>query len=55
MGIGKAFAEPKVADLLSSHLNKPTDNKSREKIAKHDIKDVATIGAAFSDVWGMWI
>lgn len=52
--IGKAFAEANVAGLLSSHLNKPTDNKIREKITKHDIQGVATIGAAVSDVWGMW-
>ena len=52
--IGKAFAEANVAGLLSSHLNKPTDNKIRERITKHDIQGVATIGAAVSDVWGMF-
>ena len=52
--IAKAFAEANVAGLLSTHLNKPPDNKIRDRVTKHDIQGVATIGAAVSDVWGMW-
>ena len=49
----KLFAEANVPGLLSSRLNKPTVNKIRERITKHDIQGVATIGAAVSDVWWM--
>ena len=52
--IGKAFAEANVAGLITSHLNKPVDNKIRNRVTKHDIQGVATIGASVSDVWGMW-
>ena len=52
--IGKVFGEANVAGLITSHLNKPQDNKIRDRVTKHDIQGVATIGAAVSDVWGMW-
>ena len=39
---------------LPEYLNKPPDNKIRDRVTKHDIQGVATIGAAVSDVWGMW-
>ena len=52
--IGKAFAEANVAGLITSHLNKPSENKIRTRVTKHDIQGVATIGAAVTDLWGMW-
>ena len=52
--ISKCFAQSNVAGLLTSHLNKPSDNKVRDRVTKHDIQGVATIGAAVTDVWGMW-
>ena len=52
--ISKCFAQSNVAGLLTSHLNKPSDNKIRDRVTKHDIQGVATIGAAVTDVWGMW-
>ena len=52
--IGKAFAEANVAGIITSHLNKPPENKIRNRVTKHDIQGVATIGAAVSDVWGVW-
>ena len=52
--IGKALADANVAGLITSHLNKPPDHKIRDRVTKHDIQGVATIGAAVSDVWGMW-
>ena len=52
--IGKAFAEANVAGLITSHLNKPHENKIRDRVIKHDIQGVSTIGAAVSDIWGMW-
>ena len=52
--IGKAFAKANVAGLLTTHLNKPTDNKIRDRVTKHDIQGVATIGAAVSDLWSIW-
>ena len=51
--IGKIFAESNVAGLITSHLNKPPENKIRNRITKHDIQGVATIGAAVSDIWSL--
>ena len=51
--IGKVFAECNVAGLITSHLNKPPENKIRNRITKHDIQGVATIGAAVSDIWSL--
>ncbi len=52
--IGKALAEANVAGLLTTHLKKPPENKIRDRVTKHDIQGVATIGAAVSDAWGIW-
>ena len=52
--IGKAFAEANVGGLISCHLNKPNENKIRSRVTRHDIQGVATIGAAVTDLWGMW-
>jgi len=52
--IGRAFAEANVAGLITSHLNKPSENKIRTRVTKHDIQGVATIGAAVTDIWGIW-
>ena len=49
-----AFAVSNVAGLITSHLNKPFDNKIRHQVTKHDIQGVATIGAAVTDALGMW-
>ena len=51
--IGKVFAEYNIAGLITSHLNKPPENKIRNRITKHDIQGVATIGAAVSDIWSL--
>ena len=52
--IGKAFAEANVAGLITSHLNKPSENKIRTRVTKHDIQGVSTISAAVTDLWGIW-
>ena len=52
--ISNTFAEANVSGIITSHLKKPQDNKIRDRVTKHDIQGVATIGAAITDVWGIW-
>lgn len=52
--IGKISSESGVAILITCHLNKPSENQTRKMITKHDISGVSTIGAAVSDLWGIW-
>jgi len=52
--MAKAFADANVAGLLTTHLNKPLDNKIRDRVTKHDIQGVATIGAFVTDLWSIW-
>ena len=48
--IGKAFEEANVASLITSHLNKPSENNIRTSVTKHNIQGVATIGAAVTNL-----
>ena len=52
--IGKISAESGVAIVITCHLNKPSENQNRKMVTKHDISGVSTIGAAVSDLWGVW-
>ena len=52
--IGKISAVSGVAIAITCHLNKPSENQTRKMITKHDISGVSTMGAAVSDLWGVW-
>ncbi len=52
--LGRAFSEHQVSGLIAAHLNKPCDGQIRKTITRHDIAGVAAIGAAVTDIWGLW-
>jgi hypothetical protein len=52
--LGRTFSQHQVSGLIAAHLNKPVDGQIRKTITRHDIAGVAAIGAAVTDIWGLW-
>jgi len=52
--LGRTFSKYQVSGLIAAHLNKPSDGQVRRTITRHDIAGVAAIGAAVTDIWGLW-
>lgn len=50
----RVSAKSEVAIVIAYHLNKPSKNKTRKIINKHDISGAATMSADICDLWGVW-
>ncbi len=52
--IGKCLSENQVSCIVTTHLNKPIENRIRKTITAHDISGLATISNACTDIWGLY-
>ena len=52
--IGKCLSENQVSCIVTTHLNKPIENRIRKNVTSHDISGLATISNACTDLWGLY-
>ena len=52
--IGKCLSKNQVSCIITTHLNKPIENKIRKTVTPHDISGLATISNACTDLWGLY-
>ena len=52
--IGKCLSENQVSCIVTTHLNKPIENRIRKTVTPHDISGLATISNACTDLWGLY-
>ena len=52
--IGKYLSENQVSCIVTTHLNKPIENRIRKTITAHDISGLATISNACTDLWALY-